>query len=1822
MADYDDIVAGEATDSGRAYTPPPAATTQNDYDSIVVDDVADKKSSLQASMFAASQRDPDKYADTLKIASQVGLPGNVVEGNEKLAQEKITQNSADYDKLISGSPKTAAWLSNPDNASVASDDITNVTQHENLIDAAHKANSIYDALTAGVENSVSGLFYRRALPDTAVGEDAPWYYKLAQAGGQLAGDVPFMAQGAGVGAGIGSLATPVGTVVGGIAGGWGYPAALRQIITDHLEKGDVDGASDFIQRSVDAAKAFGKNAALGLITEGVGNVATQVAAPIVGPLVSKAIGAAAETGTMTKAGAAMDGKDATAQDYLDNALFIGGMKLAHLAAGDRADVIQTNVEAQRADQNSEFVQNVAQAADDSNLRGRSPEKYTQMLGEFAQGTPAENVYIPVDAATQYFAGKNIDPEKVFEKLNAGDSYREAAQTGGDIKVPLENYINGLAGTEHVTGLANDIKLSPDDLTVNEVKAQANDVATKLKAIDADATQAASETPEVSATDSGVADEVQKQLMNAGYDRKISGTYAQIYDTTFKSLGERTGQDPLELWNQMKSKFSTGYEGEVSNPLRNADLPTFLNKTGDFFMGAMGHLAERDGAPQQIKDDHATILNWLGAKSKDDVTAKMKSKWASAFKSYLMEGEAPSDAIRSAFNRSKAWMLAIGRHSKLVDAELSPEVKGVMSRLMATDREIKAAETAQHQGPLFGRVGAYKMNDEQATRYYNAIDAAREHAETTLNKKIMADYARDKETSYQTTRRGVEAKNEEMIGRQRIYRTIDTLQKGELPDGTPIKLSKDGILDMWGKAGFDRIKDREGQYLYSREGGLHPDVAAELLGHESGDQMLQEIANAPEKKDLVQQLTDAYMDRHYPDRFDPERMPQEAIDAIHNDKRSQILRMELEHLATQNPAVLGGVIRRVVARVPSDDVVRAQATKLIADKKVGELSPYQYELSERKAAKAAGEALARGDVDGAFEAKQRELLSHELYRAASEAQDNIEKQIEKFKILARPDEAVAKSRDTDLVNAARAILADFGLGKKDRPAESYISKIKSYDTDTYNNISGLIESATENAGNYKEVSYDDFVAMSDAVNAIYDLSKTTREIQIEGQKIDIDKAKSALETRLAEVIGDRGARPGIEKKVTDIEKLGMKLLGAAGSFTRAEHWIGAVDGEMKGEAKNGPFRTYIYSPVQDGIDKFRLEKDARMKDLRKIFEGLKGKLTNQQFHSPELNYTFTKGEILGAILHSGNDSNFRKLLVGRGWGEANEDGSLNSSRFDAFISRMQKEGVLTKADYDFAQNVWHLFEGMKPDAQKAHKDMYGHYFDEITSRPFGTPYGEYEGGYVPAKIDMFTNEDQAIRLEREDFEKNNNSWQFPTTGRGFTKSRAEGYAAPLSLDLNMLAAHVDSVLRFTNVEPRAKEVGRLIMDKSFRSQLAGLNSEAAKEILVPWLQRSAQQKIVIPSKSGIGKLMDPFARFLRSSVAMQTLVLNPANTLHQLTGVFAAGTKVDANFLRNGLVNYITDHKNTVDTIMDKSDYMKSLKSTMNDDERGAIRDIIADPSKVQSAQNWIRDHAFFMQKAAHDITSSIVWSGSYEQAVTRGATEAEAVKEADSIIRTTQHINNPENVANYEAGTETAKLFTQFTGFYNQMANNNVANITAIARELGLRKGAGKMFSSYVMGFAMMAVSAQGILDLMYGRKKDDEDDDGYLNYALHLFFGSQVKLATAMIPYAGPALNSVMDHFAGGKHYSDDIRFSPVISALESAVKTPGEVYRSIEGEMTSNKRTVKDVLQLLGLASGLPIGAIGRPVGYLMDVKSGDAQPTGPIDFARGLATGSSKR
>jgi hypothetical protein len=1297
-----------------------------------------------------------------------------------------------------------------------------------------------------------------------------------------------------------------------------------------------------------------------------------------------------------------------------------------------------------------------------------------------------------------------------------------------------------------------------------------------------------------------------------------------------SLFQRDDNSPL-------GRIHFGPDGINIDLLKKANPSTFIHELGHFYLELLKEAALMEDAPADIREDYQKVLAWLGVSDSSQITREHHEKWARGFEKYLAEGNAPSSALREAFEKFKIWLIAVYKELTRLNVTLTPEVRGVMDRLVATREEIAAVQK-EVATPLFENPSQYGFTPEKAARYQRLKDEAIRKAEEALLKTHMAELEERQTAEYEAERERIRFEVEAHVNAMPVYKAWAGIRRGETPDGTPLpggatRLSTEGVKEIYG---FRVIPGNIRALALTSKDGMHPDVVAELYGFRSGREMVDAIAQAVPKEELIDRLTDERMRLERPELIhDPKRLRQEALAAVHNSPRGELLRLELEHLASEDMPLLKEGIRRIAKRVPSNKAVRQQAERIIGATKIRDLRPAGFLFAERRMAKEAGEKLAKGDLDGAFEAKRKELLNHELYRAATAAQASVLKAKKDFKRFFRKDEELAKTREMNLINTARAILARFNIGPRpEKSVASYLDMLREYDKDAHAAMMALYESAVRSTGDLNDVTYDDFEAMKSAVDAMWSLARNMRMVEINGKRMALEEAKSELKARLSELppmVKPGEARPGLDRAVNDKDRLILGLMGLRARLRRVESWADSMDG---GRFRDNPvFRKILVQGVIDALGRYRDAKRAAIEKYLGLVQSIEASLkgtSRTKILAPELGrirpFEFrNKAHLLGVMLHTGNLSNKSKLVAGMGWGERDAEGNVDFRAFDAFVKRMEDEGVLTKADYDFLQSVWDFFEEYKPEAQRVFKELYGHYFSEITADAIETRFGTYRGGYVPAIPDPEVVSDASVRQDKEALEKVGNSFAFPTTGRGFTKKRVESYAVPLVADLAKLPMLIDKQLRFIHVEPAVKQVARIIMAPDFREALAQVDPTVTEELLVPWLQRAAQQVVEMPIQGKGGRLFAKFMRELRSRSGMQIMFANITNALQQPTGLAIAAAKVGPlgkrarlRFLRNALWTYITAPKKTAAEIVAMSAAMRNRLDSEAAAMHSTMEELLLDPTKFERAREFAKKHAYFMQSAMQNVVDIIVWQATYNEHLEAGFTNDEAVKAADADVRLTQGSLAPEDVSSIEANNAFVRAFTQFTSYFNMQANFLGTEFGNVLREVGLKKGYADMAWIYFFGFAAVSVASGFIVEAMSG-KIDKDDDDEYLDDLLALLVNSQVRTAVAFVPGVGAATTAAYDALTTGRR-EDRVSLSPSISAVESGIGALRAGRSLFTGDSINEKKAVRDVLTTLGLISGLPLAPIAKPVGYLMDVESGKADPANALDFARGLVTGRS--
>ena len=1308
----------------------------------------------------------------------------------------------------------------------------------------------------------------------------------------------------------------------------------------------------------------------------------------------------------------------------------------------------------------------------------------------------------------------------------------------------------------------------------------------------------------------------------------------------------------------------------------ADLSTFFHESAHYFLDLQATIASQPGAPVRVVEDLDKLLQWFGVEGatpdarlaafnaartalNDSITgtafdaalAAKATKWheamAESFEQYLREGKAPSIELQGVFRSLRAWLKWVYktvtdmyRVTKDPKYRLNDEVRLVFDRLLASDEEIAVARVGAKMNQLFEtpeEAAKFGLDWEAYHKLAESdVDAAQEelagkavrdlkwldNARSRMLKKLQAEGAE--------VRKVVRDRISEQVKSYPVYRAMRWLRSGEMTteDGEEIKAEKgfrlntDAIREMFPASGLDNLEVTALRGMTASD-GLHPDLVAEMFGYSSGQQLIKEILAAQPMKDVIEGMTDQRMLEDHSELSDPQTMQESVNRAIYNQAHAKVLAAELGALEK----ALAGKTKtgtdkngRTTSTRTLPKAAKEFAEQLVARVKVKDLNPAKYEAAAKRAAAEATKAMKAGKLEEAATAKRNELVNNYASQAAREAQAQITQAEKLFrKVLTGADAKIVKSRDLGLVNAARAVLSQFGFGGKAKSAMPYLELVRQYDPDTYNAVEASVRAAQDNAKPFETMTLEEVAILYNEIDALWNMARRMKVMEIDGNKMDRDELATEINNRL-EQIGVPENGPGTTSAVTPMESLSLQFASIKAGLKRVESWVDVMDGPDK----NGVFRRYIWNPIKLAADRYRADKVTHLRAFRTAFDEIAPTVKRGLIEAPELNYIFGKdsggvalNEILHALLHTGNESNKRKLLLGRGWAVELENGTLDTTRWDLFLDRMIAEGHLTKQHFDFVQTVWDRLEQMKPGAQEAHRDAYGKYFDEVTADSFTNKFGTYRGGYVPAMVDGRIVKDNELKRLMEEG-KEGMSYAFPGTSKGFTQKRTE-YNKPMLLDLRTLPMHIDKVLKFTHLENPVRDVAKLLNDKRVSTPLNTMQPETINGMLQPWLTRAASQQVSTPMV-GLGGLSKLF-NTLRNRTGMATMFANLSNTAQQITGFALAGVVVKPSHLLSATAAYMKSPRKATALVASLSTYMDGRINNEVDALLGEVDAILLDPNVYESAVNWSKRHQYFMQSAVDNVMGPIIWMGAYNQALEENFDTVTAARQADAAIRQTQGSTMPEDVSRAETGPAYLRLFTQFASYFNMQANLLGSSFAKIPAELGMRQKVGRGFYIGLMGFAIPAILAEAIAQAFRGGPGDEDKDGEYLDdWLMSLLVYGPMRNVTAFVPGLGQLVNSTVARFTDNP-LDDRISVGAAVGALERSASVPNDLYKLAIGEGKAEK-TLRDVGTLVTLVTGLPIATLTKPVSYVAGVVEGATDPTSNADFARGLVSGTASK
>lgn len=556
----------------------------NDYDALIAQtQQADTAQSARVGFAVATDTNPDAYAEAQRVARRTGVPVDTVLNQPKEMKRQDAVGSIDFDTLAKTAPATAALLADVERAKLAHDDVYSMGEIERklrqfgggAVEAVGMAVSGTGQLLDIAQRNLLGSFARIFLPKP-------------MAGGQPTTESL-------VGPLIGEDWRKVGGVIKDTAReDMMVPAELRTFGDDVAAGLGQVGAQILMLPLTRGA---------GLYTQGADVMAEKIAPDIAGQGMKDlaVLGGAAVTGITEKwaldrllgplavpiknqvaaslarigiAGAAEGG-----QEFAENVMHdtlrmvltnpdakvewgrsayeggvgatVGGIVRSIVEAGLHIRVRGVRGE-QQAAQGAEFLDSLNKLAAADKLLARDPETFEQFIAQATESGPVQQVFI--DAQTLMQSG--VAQQVAAVSPAVASQLDTAVQTGGQIAIPVEEYVARIAPTEYAQGLLDHLKTEPEGFSRAEAQEYMQSAAAELEA-EVERTLADKQGDDTfKASAETVRSEIRTQLDTAArFTPQVNDAYSAMVGNFYAVTAAKLGTTPEELFQRYPLKIA-------------------------------------------------------------------------------------------------------------------------------------------------------------------------------------------------------------------------------------------------------------------------------------------------------------------------------------------------------------------------------------------------------------------------------------------------------------------------------------------------------------------------------------------------------------------------------------------------------------------------------------------------------------------------------------------------------------------------------------------------------------------------------------------------------------------------------------------------------------------------------------------------------------------------------------------------------------------------------------------------------------------------------------------------------------------------------------------------------------------------------------------------------------------------------------------------------------------------------------------------------------------------------------------------------------------
>lgn len=1164
---------------------------------------------------------------------------------------------------------------------------------------------------------------------------------------------------------------------------------------------------------------------------------------------------------------------------------------------------------------------------------------------------------------------------------------------------------------------------------------------------------------------------------------------------------------------------------------------------------------------------------------------------------VVEGEGPSSepetpAPGKAISEDQTKALEAAGFGEEEISKLTPEQAAELTGIpvettptQAADEAVTLAEEQLALKGMFETAQEAGLTSDKYAAYLAKVARAKEVSRQRQQKALTREAEKRASEEYKAQRQIEQAKVEESVNQRPVYSALNAIQAQRLDREAMVEL----VAEVAG--GYGEFSERDirgtaevldllpkqdgGRVIYSskNERGIDPEAFAAEHGFEDALDMVRAMLNAEPAAAVIERETNEAMNRKHGDLGNRLQGLREAMKSLHNDTQGEVLAAEVNALRNVKE---GAVSQKTLIRA-----VRQR----IGNFRLSEIIPSYFLAVETRKGREAGKAIRAGKRSEALRAKFQQLLNFRYAIEAYDIQGEIEKQRKQLANLTRPRK-VHRQIDGKFLDQIRELLAPYNLEPRASNAERLEMMREavrvSRETGQPLRIPPKL-ARDEFTTHYQDMTLNEWRILYDQVKFLETQGRREKELKTKAGLVAYLTAKT-------EMLAETDALPDTARTQNAVTVQNPGLLDRARSTLAALHVaFGKIElliQRLDGGKIAGAWHKYVFQPIADAqtreLDMTNETLIPLMKELRKMSRAARRRL-KATYYIPELDRKLSGSAILMIALNAGNESNYRKMLDGSA-----KDGKSKPWTHEGVQAALAKLG---REEADLIQNIWNAFEKMRPLVEQVYQEENGIKPERIVGMPVKIGGKTLRGGYFPMIYDpnrtITPNRQTVLEMMQDPLIRG-------SVFSGMTQARVETYSAPVLLDINVLSHALRQGIHFVTHYQAVKNVDKILRDKDLAGAIRSKLGVEYHQGFQSWLEAVATNGA---DNSG-SKKVNAVYKWFRSAQTVARLGFSFTTAVTQVFGLATsvsvlgqeAGGKfkgrTGADYMALGLERYMTNPAETTRTAFELSGEIRHRIGNADRDMADHLSRLSGRTGIWSQIQRASLVAIGGIQLYTVDIPT---WTAGFNKALDQGMNEADAVRFADSVLRTSQasgHVKDLSSIQRQHGLMRIVTMFSTYTMLLYHLQVQTLGNAAKIKNLPG------------VVSRLMWLVALPTVAEAFLRNEGPGDDEEQPIEWwALRV-----LKYALNSVSIAGRGVSSMMD----GHRFT----ITPI---EDTALKMP-EAFDALTDLFQSDEEfSVEDARKVLdgfGLLLGVP--GTTQMVRALKAIESEDA---GLYDFLVGV-------